>query len=174
MLVKYSGGMGGFLPRSLYKPSVISSFDPPKMEKRWRYYHIFDFFGPIKKIVMGSIPGAVRVLFFAYSTIHGGTIIEIDLSWGFLAIKDANLGDCKKLTRKDNPKKLWIRVDLNPRSLDNRADALQSEPPWKRVSREKKARIYFELKPQNSNCILHSFFQLFDSTSFKFYCAITF
>ena len=123
---------------------------------------------------MGSIPGAIPVLFFAYSTILGGTIIEIDLFLRLSSHKRCKFGPLQKLTRKDSPKKLWIRVDLNPRSLDNGADALQSEPPWKRVSRKKKARMYSELKPQNSNCILHNFFQPFDSTSLKFYCAITF
>ena len=47
-----------------YKLSVIGSFDPPKVEKRWRYYHAFDFFGPLNKSVVGSIPGATPVPLF--------------------------------------------------------------------------------------------------------------
>ena len=62
-----------------YKLSVISSFNPPKMENRWRYFHAFDFFRSLKKIVMGSIPGAAPVLSFASLTVLGGTIIKIDL-----------------------------------------------------------------------------------------------
>ena len=79
-----------------YKPSVLSSFDPPKVEKRWRYYHTFYCFGPLKKSVMGSIPGAAPVLIFVSPTVLGGTIIKIDVFLrGFLAIKHDNLGDCK-------------------------------------------------------------------------------
>ena len=57
------------------KPSVMSSIDPPKTEKRWRFYHTFDFFERLKKIVTGSILGADPVLFFASSRVLGGTII---------------------------------------------------------------------------------------------------
>ena len=79
---------------------------------------------------MGSIPGAVPVLFFAYSTNLEGTVIEIDLFLRLSSHKACKFGRLQKLTRKDSPQKLWIRVDLNPRSLDNEADALQFEPPW--------------------------------------------
>ena len=96
------------------KPSVVSSFDPPKVEKRWRYYHTFDFFGPLKKSVMGSIPGADPVLFFVSPTVLGWTIIKIDLFLGLFRHKTSKFGQLRRLTRKDSPKKLCIKVDLNP------------------------------------------------------------
>ena len=107
----------------LNKPSVMSSFDPPKVEKRWRFYHTFHFFEPLKKSVMGSIPGAVPVLFFASPTVLGGAIIKIDLCLRLSRHRTCKFGQLQRLTRKYSPKKLCIRVDSNPRSLDNGADA---------------------------------------------------
>ena len=158
----------------LYKPSVISSFDPPKVEKRWRFLSYFLLFEFLKKSVMGSIPGAAPVLFFASPTVPGGTIIKIGLSQSLFRHKTCKCGRLQILTRKDSLKKLCIRVDSNSRSLDNWADALQSEPLWQRVSCEKKPSNYSNVKPENLTFILHNFFRVFNRTSLKFYCSITF
>ena len=87
---------------------------------------------------MGSIPGAAIVLlFFASPTVLGGTIIKMDLFLRLSRHRTCKFGRLQRLARKDSPKKLCIRVDSNPRSLDNGADAIHSEPPWQRFFRQK-------------------------------------
>ena len=90
---------------------------------------------------MGSIPGAaIALLFFASPTVLGGTIIKIDLFLRLSRHRTCKFGRLQRLARKDSPKKLCTRVDSNPRSLDNGADAIHSEPPWQRFFREKKTK----------------------------------
>ena len=95
------------------KPSVISSFEPPKVEKRWRYFHTYDFFGPLKNLswVRFRVPPMFFSLF--HQQFLKGQSSKLIFSSGFLAEKHANLGDCKEQQGKITPKSCasgWIRT----------------------------------------------------------------
>ena len=118
---------------------------------------------------MGSIPGAAPVLFFASPTVLGGTIIKIDLFLRLSRHKTCKFGQLQRLRRKDIPKNLCIRVDSNPRSLVKGADGTVTIlATLAKGFSPKETCNYCNIKPQNSNCIPHMFFDFIIEQVFNF------